>query len=223
MSEVEAFAFTPQQVRRITGLSLSQLRYWDSTGFFEPAFRSDEGDYGGFSRIYSFRDLVGLYTIAQLRKQHRFSLQELRPIGEYLKRFHDTPWSSLTFYHHGKNLYFHDPERPGEYVGARPLGQTPLSSVEMERMARDVRERVLHMRHRDSTDVGQIVKRRNVAHNSWVVAGTRVPSTAVWSLHRAGYTHDQIVREYPRLTIADVEAAIRFEKAQQQRPTKRTG
>lgn len=221
MSEVDALAFSPHQVQRITGLSLHQLRYWDETGFFAPEFKAEEGEYGGFSRIYSFRDVVGLYTVARLRKEYGFSLQELRPIGEYLKKYHETPWASLAVYFSGKQFYFTNPEQPGDYIGLRPLAQTPLSSIKMERMARDVRARVQRMRQREPDQVGQIEKRRNVAHNSPVVAGTRVPTSAIWNLRQAGLGVDEIVKEYPRLTAADVDAAVQFEKAQERRRTRR--
>jgi uncharacterized protein (DUF433 family) len=48
-------------------------------------------------------------------------------------------------------------------------------------------------------------------HNAPVLAGTRVPTAAVWNLHRAGYAVGAILREYPRLKPADVEVAIAFE------------
>src|SRR6266480_2710034 len=88
LPEPEIVAFGVDQVKRLTGLSSKQLRYWEQTGFFVPDYASPERA----TRIYSFRDLVGLYTVARLRKDYRFSLQELRPIGEYLHRYHDTPW-----------------------------------------------------------------------------------------------------------------------------------
>src|SRR5437016_3725980 len=112
MDNVEPLAFSAKQVCRLTGLSLGQLRYWDETAFFSPEQVSEEGRYGAYSKIYSFRDVVGLYTIALLRKQHRFSLQELRPVGEYLHRYHDTPWASLAFYVAGHSAYFRDPANP---------------------------------------------------------------------------------------------------------------
>jgi uncharacterized protein (DUF433 family) len=48
-------------------------------------------------------------------------------------------------------------------------------------------------------------------HNAWVVAGTRIPTEAIWNFHAAGYDAEAIIREYPRLTPDDVRAAIDFE------------
>jgi DNA-binding transcriptional MerR regulator len=80
----------------LTGLSARQLRYWDETEFFSPALL-DEYKRRAFGRIYSFRDVVGLRTIAILRNLHRIPLQELRRVGAWLKDNHDEPWSRLRF------------------------------------------------------------------------------------------------------------------------------
>jgi uncharacterized protein (DUF433 family) len=59
--------------------------------------------------------------------------------------------------------------------------------------------------------VGQIVRNRHVVHNAWSVAGTRIPTEAIWNFHQAGYSAKTIIREYPRLKAKDVVAAIKFE------------
>lgn len=79
MSEV--IAFTSEHVCRITGLSAGQLRYWDKTEFFSPPL-VDHHSRRNFGRIYSFRDVVGLRTIAVLRK--RVPLSEVRKVGGWL-------------------------------------------------------------------------------------------------------------------------------------------
>ncbi|HEY7295362.1 MAG TPA: DUF433 domain-containing protein [Dehalococcoidia bacterium] len=48
-------------------------------------------------------------------------------------------------------------------------------------------------------------------HNAAVLAGTRIPTAAVWNLANAGYNTDAILREYPRLRAEDVEAALAYE------------
>jgi uncharacterized protein (DUF433 family) len=192
------------------------LRYWDKTWFFSPEW-GDDGRFGAFSRIYSFRDVVGLYGIALLRKRHGFSLQELRPVGDYLRRHHETPWASLAFYVAGRNVYFRDPESPDEtYVGVRPLAQEAIP-IELARIAGDLLETTARLQRRQNGLLGKIERNRNVAHNANVLAGTRVPTLAVWNLHKADFSTQQIVREYPRLTPIDVKAAIEFEAKRQRR------
>ncbi|HEV2109642.1 MAG TPA: DUF433 domain-containing protein [Thermomicrobiales bacterium] len=48
-------------------------------------------------------------------------------------------------------------------------------------------------------------------HNAPVIAGTRIPTSAVYS-HRTGSTTTEIIEDYPRLTEADVLQAIAWEE-----------
>ena len=70
-------------MERLTGTTKSQLRYWDRTGFFAPAF-GDENRRVAFSRIYSFRDIAALGVLNVLRNQHSIPLQQLRKVAERL-------------------------------------------------------------------------------------------------------------------------------------------
>ena len=54
--------FSADQASRLTGLSSRQLRYWDETEFFSPAFR-EEIERAPWWRVYSFRDIVGLRAL----------------------------------------------------------------------------------------------------------------------------------------------------------------
>lgn len=65
---------------------------------------------------------------------------------------------------------------------------------------------------RKARDIGKVTHERNVAGNAWVVAGTRIPTATIWRYHQAGYTHDQIITEFPRLRRADIEKAIEHEQ-----------
>ncbi len=128
----ELLAFSIERVSRLTGLSVRQLRYWDEKGIFSPQFApqfADEDRDQPYSRVYSFRDVVGLRTLAQLRK--RVPLQELRKLGNWLKQHYDTPWSSLRFYVSGRKIVIDDPET-GVRFALRPPGQTPFIRVYAE-------------------------------------------------------------------------------------------
>lgn len=61
-------AFTDEQVARLTGISVGQLRYWDRTSFFRPDYASENRS-DPFSRIDSYLDLVSLKVIARLRSR----------------------------------------------------------------------------------------------------------------------------------------------------------
>lgn len=205
----ELAAFTADHVCRLTGLSARQLRYWDQTEFFSPTLL-DAYKRRAFGRIYSFRDVVGLRTIALLRNHHRVPLQELRRVGEWLNERHDTPWSSLRFALKGRKVVFYDPE-VGVAVEPKGAGQEVLA-ISLEPIASEMRHAAERLRERGAEQIGQISRNRYVVHNAWVIAGTRIPTSAIWNFHEAGYTAEAIVGEYPRLTVPDVHAAIDFEK-----------
>jgi uncharacterized protein (DUF433 family) len=212
MAEIVAFAV--DHVRRLTGLSLRQIRYWDDTGFVSPTL-VDGHRKRAFGRIYSFRDLVGLRTIAILRKQHRIPLQELRRVGEWLRRHHESPWSTLRFAIAGKKVVFFD---PATRVATEPRGEGQrVLDIALEPIANEMRQAADRLRERQSNQIGQIVRNRYVIHNAWTLAGTRIPTTAIWNFHEAGYTTAAILAEYPRLTARDVAAAIEFEQNRQRR------
>lgn len=214
----ELLAFTTEHVSRLTGLSNRQLRYWSDTDFFTPKV-AETGRGRPFGRVYSFRDVVGLRTISILRNEHRVPLQELRKVGEWLSKLHDTPWASLRFYVSGKAVYFDDP-RSGTTVAARPLGQTVLS-IDLKVIAHDMSAAAARLRERTPDQYGKFERHRYVVHNAFVVAGTRVPTSAIWNLHEAGYSEAAIILEYPRLKLDDVQGALEFEQSRRKR--KRTG
>ena len=211
----DIIAYTAEQVAQVTGLSVRQLSYWDrNPRFFVPEYQDqDQNRY--FGRIYSFRDVVSLRTIAILLKKHHLPLQELRRVDPWLKEHSATPWASLRLYVLDKHVYFQHPES-GQIVAARYPHQVVIP-VEIAEVVDEVRSASDRLRQRSPGQIGRIDRNRYVAHNAYVMAGTRVPTSAVWSFHQAGYTVDQIIREYPRLTAEDVEAAIHFETERNRR------
>lgn len=210
----ELVAFTAEHICRLTGLSSRQVRYWDDTGFFSPTL-VDGYRKRPFGRIYSFRDLVGLRVIAILRKRHKIALQELRKVGEWLRSHHQTPWSSLRFSLAGRRVVFSDPNT-GAATEPRGMGQQVLD-IGLEPIANEMRHAAERLRERRPDQIGNIVRNRFVVHNAWTLAGTRIPTHAVWNFHQAGYDAAAILREYPRLTARDVNAAIAFEAERQRK------
>lgn len=210
----EVLAFSTEQASRLTRLSVRQLRYWDDTEFFSPEYAPGYR-HGSFSRVYSFRDVVGLFVIGLLRKKYQIPLQELRRVGAYLHRYHMTPWSGLALFVTGETIVFRDPEA-GAYVSTRPAGQTMLP-IELEQIARTLREEAAELRHRRAEQIGKVERKRLVVHNMPVLAGTRIPTRAVWNLHQAGFSTERVIAEYPRLRAEDVSAAIAFERSRRRK------
>lgn len=209
-SAPEILALSAPQVCKLTGLSLHQLSYWDRTGFFSPAYASDRRS--PVSRVYSFRDVVGLRALADMRKQHHIPLQTLRQVGKFLSDHYDEPWSRLTFYIVGKQVYY----SPGEAQRVRSAdkrAQTVLPFA-MSRVEHQIREAIATMRARSPAEIGHTMQNRYVAENKRVLAGTRTPTSAIWDFHEAGYSDEQILREYPRLKKQDIRAAVEAEREQ---------
>jgi hypothetical protein len=78
-------------------------------------------------------------------------------------------------------------------------------AIDMKRIEATVQRDARQASARDRENVGRIDARRRV------IAGTRIPTSAIKALHDARMTTRQILREYPALRASDVDAAIRFE------------
>jgi uncharacterized protein (DUF433 family) len=207
-------AFSAEQVSALTGLSKARLRYWHQRDLLSPEMVVDG------RRVYSFRDLVGLRILAKLREglgQRRFSLQELRKIDRVLKKESETPWSSLALFVVGNKIYFRDREL-GRLVATDPEGQTASDLIlHVGAVVSEMQSRVRQLRNRSRDQIGRIDRHRDIKRNAPVIAGTRIPTAAIREFHEDGFSIQEILKEYPRLTAADVRAAIRFEEQEQRR------
>lgn len=206
------FAFSAENVSRLTGLSTHQLAYWDRLGFFSPEY-SDETRQSAYSRIYSFRDVVGLKTVALLRKKYGVSFQRLRKFAERLHNYDSSLWARAQVFMLGCEFYVGQPE---EAVAENSDGQlAPV--VLLEDVISDVRAGIDVLRQRDRDQIGQIQKSRYVARNAATIEGTRIPVATIKRYHEAGFSDEQIIGEYPSLTKADIQAALEFESNYKER------
>ncbi|MGF6309937.1 uncharacterized protein (DUF433 family) [Bradyrhizobium sp. i1.8.4] len=194
-------------MEKLTGLTKWQLRRWDRLGFFEPQY-AYEDRHVPYSRIYSFKDVVGLRTIAVLMKEHDVSLQELRKTATELVRRGYEHWADLKLYVLKREVYFQEPgSQDVEGVRSGQLAMIPVINV-----IEDVEDRVAAMQKRDASQIGHIEKRKHVARNSSVIAGTRIPTAAIRRFREAGYSREQILEQYPTLSIEDVDGALAYEE-----------
>jgi uncharacterized protein (DUF433 family) len=92
-----------------------------------------------------------------------------------------------------------------------------LSTLDLTVVANEVRCAIPNLRERTEAQLGRIERHRFVMRNASVVAGTRIPTSAIWNFHAAGYTTSAIIREYPNLTRRDVTAEIDFERRRHRR------
>jgi DNA-binding transcriptional MerR regulator len=201
-------AFTEDQANRLTGVSLRQLRYWHQDGFFKPSLEM-QGDGEPSLRLYSFRDLVCLKIISQLRNESRVPLSHLREVKNTLAHLGHDVWAKTTLYVLNKRVVFHNPEtgEKEDAVSGQGVLQIPLKVV-----TGDMAEAVQALRRRPETSIGQIDTKRAAARNP-VIAGTRIPVRTIKDFAEAGYSVDQIVEQYPSLTPDDVRAAIAYKAA----------
>jgi uncharacterized protein (DUF433 family) len=201
-------AFSAEHVVRLTGLTNAQLTYWDKTRFFEPQY-ADEKRRAPYSRVYSFKDVVGLRTLSILRGKHGVSLPHLREVARELSTYSKTPWADIQLKVWNRKVQFDEPETgktrgvvDGQYV------LLPLINV-----IDDVRREAEKLGQREPSQIGKFEKHRNVVHNALVIAGTRIPVSTVLAFVEGGYSIANILEEYPTLTETDVEAAIQYGKA----------
>jgi len=196
--------FTDDQVQRLTDLTLRQLRYWEKTGVFAPSMHK----MGSRPvRLYTFPDVVGLRTIAKLRRDSGISLDDVRRVSKWLAEHPAETWASLTFYVGGHRVFIKELDTEA-LLAMRPMGQY-VFPFEMEPVVRTVAAKAYDLSERQADDIGHIYQKRSVMHNEPVIAGTRIPIVTIDAFHRAGYSTAAIIEEYPQLQEADVHAAIR--------------
>lgn len=203
MVEQVVSAFSADQVVQLTDLSKSQLSYWDTTGFFPPSHACGDRR-TPYARIYSFHDVVGLRTLSLLRNRHKVPLSHLREVARVLSKYSETPWSSVRLKVWNRKVQFDEPET-GKTRGVVDGQYTLLPILDV---MEDMRREADKLRLRDPSRVGQIERRRFVAGNAPVIGGTRVPASTILHFIEDGFSPQDIVREYPSLTVEDVEAVI---------------
>jgi DNA-binding transcriptional MerR regulator len=198
-------AFTEDQVARLTGVSQTQLRYWDRTGFFVPTLAYEDRR-APYSRLYTFRDLVSLKVINALRNDAAVPLPHLRKVKEKLVHLGDDVWAKTTLYVLNKRVIFDSPggKTREEILSGQVILQIPLKVV-----SGNMEQAIKAMSVRAPSSIGRTERKRNVVHNELVVAGTRIPVRSIKSFAEAGYSVDQIRKEYPTLTDSDIRAAIK--------------
>ncbi len=200
--------FSAEQVCRLAQISDTQLRYWYRTNVFRP--QRLKGPLGNFQQAYSFRDVVGLRTISILRNDNNVALKDLREIERKLKETPDADWSNVTFcIGEDGRIHFRDP-KSGAAESVNPLGKASL--FRMRTVINSVEKQLELMNRRTERQIGKIDRNRFIMRNASVVAGTRIPTSAIFDLYKSGLSFAQIVAEYPRLTERDVKAAIQFEQ-----------
>lgn len=200
-------AFSEEQTSHLSGISKSQLRYWDKTEFFHPSLALSDRTVP-FSRVYSFKDIVNLKVLNSLRNEYGVSLPHLRDVRSKLHRLSGSSWTAFKLYVANKRVIW---EEPGTALPQEIASGQYVASVVLAEIAAKTKDDIEALTKRDSSKHGKIERHRYIAHNAPVLAGTRIPVMAIKRFAAAGYAKSQIVREYPSLTEEDIDAALAYE------------
>ncbi|MHA7773906.1 DUF433 domain-containing protein [Roseibium sp. M-1] len=206
-AEIVVAALTEDQVSKITELSKGQLRAWDRRGFFVPRYAHDNRSLA-YSRIYSFKDAVGLRTLAKLRSIFKISFIRLEQLAKVMEQDGIHHWADARVWVVKGEPHYLRPEQ-NEVKGAETgqLAMLPIIDV-----IEEVKSRVEDLKKRSQETFGKVERHKFVARNSWVISGTRIPTATIRRYHEAGFTKAQILEEYPTLTETDIDAALAHEK-----------
>lgn len=198
-------AFGEEHAAELAGVSRRVLRTWDKTGLLRPSYGAATGlPYG---RVYSFRDLVSLRVLAQLRFVHKVPMAHLQDVFRDLSKKSDAPWASTTLEVLNRRVVIRDPGAPHKREAG---GRQRVLNIPLRVVIRSVRDAVATLNRRGDDEVGKVIQTRFIAENQPVLAGTRIPIAAIKSFADAGYDAKAIQREYPELTAADIKAAVAY-------------
>jgi uncharacterized protein (DUF433 family) len=200
-------AFSEEHAERLTGVSRNQLRKWDRIGLLRPAYAADERSLP-YGRVYSFRDLVSLRVLNQLRNEMKVPQTHLIEVHKDLSRLSDEPWASSRLQVVGRRVVLVEPGSRRKRMAA---GSQMVLDIPLREVIGNLRDAIARLNERTLDQQGKVVREKFVAQNQPIIAGTRIPVAAIRSFAKAGYDVSAIIREYPSLTPADVKAAIEYE------------
>lgn len=203
-------AFSEVDASRLSGVTIGQLRDWDRKGFLRPSY-AEENRALPYSRVYSFKDIVSLRVLGQLRNVHKVPLQHLRKVSDKLSHLGDLKWTSTTLYVLGKSVVFSNPRtgQSEEVVSGQRVFDIPLRAV-----ISDTKKSITDLNRRSEGEIGKVTRGKFTLQNEPVFEGTRIPVSTVVRYLNAGYAPDAIVREFPDLTPTDIETASALAKGQ---------
>lgn len=203
-------AFSEEQVGRLTGLSRAQLRAWNRRNFIRPEFKADDNPRRPFTYIYSFKDLLKLRVLNQLRNIYNVPMRELERVERELSHMGDEKWTSQRLWVHNRKVVFEEPEsaRKREISTKQFVAEIPLEVV-----TNDARTDIARINRRDGGEVGKIITKRYLHSSEPVFAGTRIPVAAVLGYIDSGVPDEEITDRLPGLEAADIEAARAYRKA----------
>lgn len=153
----DVLAFPDTQARRLAGVSMRRLRYWEQVGLIVPSIKRRLSDHNTV-RLYSYQDLLALLVVSALRTERDTSLQTIRRVVRHLRsRGYDEPLRELGFATVGREIYFQHPDGTWE-------GDLQPDQIILEEVIRldPLRLRIHQAARRSADDAGRVEKRRGV-------------------------------------------------------------
>jgi uncharacterized protein (DUF433 family) len=217
-----SLVFTTDQVLRLTGVSRRRLGYWLDHDILVADV--DEARGRGHVRLWSFRNLLEVRVAVWLRD--KVSLQLIRKMVGKLRSLEglEHPLTDVSFAvveaaHKSGRQDVVIRRSDGSWETWAEGQKVMEVTVPLRRFADELRD-AANADRAARRRVGQVERRRGALGSTSVLAGTRVPTMTIWSLHEAGWSTERILDNYPGLEAADVEAAL---QAQAKRSGRRVG
>jgi len=205
--------YTPTDVARYLRLPASTVRSW----FFgqrgsRPVLRAADPE----TRFLSFQNLVGVYVLSALRREHRLRMSAVRSALDHLRRTLDSdhPLADQQMQTDGKDLFI---EAYGRLISASEKGQLALEGILRSWLVRIERTP-------KGTPTQLYPVTRAEAHRSprivWIdptiqfgrpcIARTSIPTEVIAERYGAGKSIGQLAEDYARPN-SEIEEAIRYE------------
>lgn len=202
-------AFSEEQVTRLTGLSRTQLRSWNRKGFIRPEFKADGSPKAPFTFIYSFKDLLKLRVLNQLRNVFGVPMHELERVERELSHMGDEKWTSQKLWVSNRRVVFEEPEsRKKREIATKQF----VAEIALEVITSDARSDIRKLNERSDDDIGRLIKRRHFHASDEVFSGTRIPVSAIAEYLELGFSQDQVLDRFPDLRDGDIDAARRWKR-----------
>lgn len=188
----------------LSGATVDQLQRWARTGIVVPEVNPSR------PKIYSFRDVVALRSIAKLRASH--SLQRIRNAINKLNEFDFTEHlSQYRFATDGKSIKIWDEDEDAFLDLVNNPGQWELINLE------DIYAPFMNLQGRQVPDL--LTPAKGIQINPHRLSGaptledTRVPFDLIVDLLDDDLNAQEISELYPTIEADSVDNAIRFDQS----------
>lgn len=202
-------AFSEEQVSKLTGLSRGQLRGWNRKAFIRPEFKVGDNPRKPYTFIYSFKDLLKLRVLNQLRNIFSVPMHELERVERELAHMGDDKWTSQKLWVSNRKVVFEEPESRRKREVAS--GQF-VAEIALEVVTSSARDDIQKLNRRNGGEVGVITRKKHVHSSEPVFAGTRIPVAAILDYINAGHSDGDIMDSFPSLEVGDIKAARNWHK-----------